>query len=1470
MQPVDLKRPRVLIPLVLFLVLAILAAVIFHPGFQKKMLLDQVGPLVDSLEIGDVHFTPWSLDLTNLSVDYEGGRFQVARGGIRFCLSSLLLLDLNIKQLVLDGVKIDVANFNPPEAEAEADAMESHPFPGVLASLQHGLGYSLQELAVAAEVVLPEQQSLTARIMGGGIRPGEQGALSLEAQFNTGKGDDHVLANGALTFDQLTRGRFAAIETALDIQAALAALPKTEHVNITLSVTPAPLENAPRVASEDGKEPPYAPERLQLAMQQNDDEGNNRSGLELVGVYDGNGGDFSGNYRVTGNEGLVRPYLKAKAIPPAEAILKGDIEFNIAELTGDMTVVNDLLVSDLRNTAANEKLPELLRLENNFRLSLLPGLQLRVATLSAGVSDEKRNQPLAASLPADLDIPLNNIDAFLHQENTLLEFELPEVPLTWLDVFLPGRDITDGHLTAAFRITTDNQSVIHLKPLKPLIIRGLAIQQENAVLIEDMNLSVLPAAAYGSDGLRITLDKLTVGADQKTLATAALKASLPLGGETPGTVDVRTTADLDVHNLLAFLDIKKSGRQGIPRSFSVDIQTAARQRNDSIVISKLDANLSKDDKTRLLNLTLSQPLVLRTRGGGNPFANTEGTLAQLNISDIRLEWFSAFVPDTTLQGILHRADFTLAMDAEGIATIAAGEPFRLDNVTVTGSNGPVLQNVSLSLKPEIRVGPSETQIAYQDLSVTGEQASLAAGSGTITLPNAPGGSRLFDGHITIDAQALARQPVVAKALEAQVVSPVRLEADYRLAQGASSIDINRLGVNVFYADTEPRLSLKADSNVRVRTRLARNQSELGRARGELTLTVARMTPDPFSEILAANGLAFTEANGKAVLTSDGDSLKIDSLEPLTITGIALKGKDGALLHPFTLSLGAGVTLQGDTLEAKLDPFSLAFGRDKGASTLDATVDMVLDGSGKTPRVQTLNANLAATLPSLLDQPSLLPDHRLTAGRLDSTTHIDPDGKLTSTTLIQGLQGPDDLPLERLELKLDGRLDADGSFAVTAPLTTVGKSGSSDLVLKAAHTNRDGPSDELTGSITSRLFYLNDILNTLNAIAGRRHARTADKTDSDETDTQATARAEEAAAREQLPDARAFWDNIPFNRHITYDIGQLFYTDYLVIHNIRGRGEFTPDRFALEDVVAHFHDSQIRLNSVMTFTSGEAPYDLKLKAGVEQFDLAKFFRELVPDAKPRAEGLFDVHVNASGRTPNMAQYRNNLYFDMNLQSQDGVFRLLNPNSPLLTGVTGIAGFFGEGFSYVPTGLFGLGAVSRLVKYIKEIEYDKINIELARGETRDVQIRRYVVQNTELLMTASGGIEYQEGVDILQSPLSMDARLDFRGQGAAIMYDLNLLQSEKNDYGYWKGPEVKFWGTPATSQSNLDEIISKAGQAAILGAITRPISGLIGNIKHRWMRDSSPIEYDGKTDRYEGSLEISPPETAAPRESETVPE
>ena len=627
-----LKRPRFYLPAGLVLLLAVASAVVFNPDFQKKMLLEHVGPLVDSLQIGYVHLTPWSVELKDVAAEYQGGHFSVGAGTLRYCLSSLLLLNLNIKTLALKDVSIDLENFNPP---ASAESPGSGPFPGVLASLQHGLAYTLQELLIDATVRLPEKRALIARISGGGIKPKSNGVIMLALRFNTGHQDDHIQVDGRLGLDQLTRGRFAAIETALAVQAALETLPETERVNLELSITPAPPAASPEEATADVEGPRYLPETLRLTLRVPDSEGSNRSAVDLEGTYDGNSGGIEGGYRVTANERLVQPYLKGTVIPPAGEVLTGAYRFNSADLTGDMTVTSDLLVKDIREVHASESLPETLKLRNNFRVSLLPDSQLRVETLDTALSDDAGNQPLESKLQGDLHIPMRDLSAFLHQENTLLELTLPGVPLVWFNILLPGYDITDGTLKAAFVVTTDASASIHLKPVRPLQVTGLTVKQQDKPLIEKLNLSVLPGVTYGNDILDVSLKKLVVDAGDGPLATADFKASLPLAGKQPADTTAQVEADVDVHGLLDMLGARPEGRTTLPRHLRLATRTAVRQQPGVMRVSTLDASLSLENETRLLQLQLLQPLVLEATQSGRKLGNTAGDLATLTVSDKR-------------------------------------------------------------------------------------------------------------------------------------------------------------------------------------------------------------------------------------------------------------------------------------------------------------------------------------------------------------------------------------------------------------------------------------------------------------------------------------------------------------------------------------------------------------------------------------------------------------------------------------------------------------------------------------------------------------------------------------------------------------------------------------------------------------------------------------------------------------------
>lgn len=1435
-----LKRRSFYIPFGIAVVLGILSVIVFNPDFQKSQLLKRLGPAVDSLEIGRVHITPWSTEFDDVSVGYEGGEFHVDAGRIRYGLGSLIFRKINVKLLSLQGVRADLTSFNPPEKAdvPDADAAPAAPFAGLLATLETGFGYVLGEIEVDADARLPAGQLLTAVLSGGNIRPETTGKLGFDLRLQTGSGDDHVDLDGSVLFDQLTRGRFNVIEATLVMQAALASLPQAERVAVNLGVSPAGGDAAGPADAKSRGQASYVPESIAMSVNLNDSEGASRATLELLGIYDGNGGEFRGDYRLAANEQLVQPYAADQVIAPANETLSGEIAFNLASLTGDMTVNSELLVTELQTTYGSDQLPERLQMQSDFRVSVLADGHLRIDKLETAVGTGEL-PAMTSNLAGDQTIALDDVGAFLRQDNTLLSFELPGIPLVWLNFLLPGYEVADGALTGAFVVTTDTAGSIYLKPQRPLTVAGLKVSKAGQPLFDSLNIELSPVLSYTGESLRLALEQLEIRSDQGVIATADTTLDVPLSGAQDGRLDVDARAQIHLRDLTRILEASPAGRPTLPETLDLTFKASVMRQDSRTQLERLDADLLASGGNRLVRLALLQPITFEETPQGSRVANSAGELATFNVSDIDLGWFSAFVPGGSLAGMLRRADFTLAVNESGTVAITPDRPFRAEAVTMATASAPLLDNIGVRVSPVIRIGTDRIDLSYQDLELAGDGVVIASGSGTVRLGRADG-TLVTEGRVDADLMSLARQPLVASLLGAELNAPVRFEADYRLAQDADGIDISRLAANVFYDDAEPKIAVLATSRIRVRTRLAAEAPAAGQARGELALTIRELTAQPFADILAARGLSFSTANGQVVLSSDGNTMRVATEGPLEISGIAVRGAEGSLVEPFSVALDVDVDVQGKMLTATLDPFSASFANTESKTAVLGKASIELDGAAETVRVSSLVGEVAVWLPAILGQPALMPGNKLTDGNLRADLDLAADGRVASTVVVDGLKAGVQLPLESINATLGGTLNTDGSFALTTPVTVTGKSGTSAVDIQATRGGLEDSSRGLAISASGAVLYLNDILNTLHAIAGQQPVA------SPGGDADAPV-ADEVIADNRQPDLQPFWSQTGEGLAVNVDVQQLFYTDYFVLDGLTVRTRISPQRVALENLRANFHDSPMAFDGTLDFAPGPAPYDLKLTGRVDQLDLATFYRELAPDSKPRAEGLFDFRIDAFGQSPNMPQFRNELFFDMSANSRDGVFRLLDPDSAIVASSTGFTGALGEVVSYVPTGLFGLGAVPRLVRYIKEIQYDRVRVELIRGESRDVQVRQFVVQSDEVLMTGSGGIEYQEGTDILQSPLALEARLDMRGEGAAIMYDMDLLGSEMNRWNYWEGPEIRFWGTPAIMQSNLSDVISQAGKGMVFGGVSRPVSGLIGNARHRWSSEKEPpLEYDGSPD------------------------
>ncbi|MGH8658033.1 MAG: hypothetical protein ACREV4_06050 [Gammaproteobacteria bacterium] len=1405
-----LKRPRCFIPLSLFLILIVALGILFHPSIQKKFLLAQLTPLTEGLHIAHVHLTPWSLTLEDAHVRYRGGDFRLKSALVRFCLGALLRKTISLDQVSVDQLSVDLTHFKPDETP-KSDT----PFSGVLASLNTGLRIAIPELSVNGRMTRKPGETIRAKI-NGGLQTEAVGGLNLALSLH--RQGQQLGVDGVLYLKQSARGGFEAIATDLRarVKAKALPLPLEEKARIAVSVKEGILSNTARSGEQA-----ISPEVIRLGIYLDPEKP--RSVLGFSGVYDGNVGLLRGAYRISANQALVRPYLKGQPVPNMIDKLTGQMRLDITKLIGDVTLNNDLTLTNLRKFSGEPSMPQTLSVLSELSLTLEADA-LRLSRFDTQLMDDGGKRYLSTTLPSAVRLGLEDPMRFLETNKPLFLLRLEGIPASWAAPLIPGYTISDGRLQGVFKLVAAKANTLRVVPMKALTLKGARVSQGEQPIAEQLGLTMRPQFSYKKSALEIAIEDFVVEEGTSRLASTTLKARIPNAGKGDPEVHVDAKAEVDL-NQLATLPTLREGSEKLPSELSFAFQGKVAKSTRTIQIQELTGGLSQGAGKRFFTIDLARPISVPLKQEKGKLKNPQGTLATVSIDKLDLAWLSPFVPDAELSGKITRAEFELNSDGKDQFVLTPRIPLEITGLSVTSEREALFESLAVKLSPTLTYSPERLQIDYRKLGISANNKPLIAASGTLSLPSSQPASVKTSGDTEIDLQALAGQPLVQRLLGAPITGSARINADYRLVQANRALDIERLAVKLSQEDSPiPAIEVQSNGKIRVPTALRPGEPLARGTRGGINLVVRNWKPTPFEQVLRERNISFTQASGNATLASDGRALSLDTKEPFVIQDLQVRNEKGDLLHPLTLGFKGTLSISDRDLRAKVDDVTIDFLEQNPGKALRANVAFELNREEE--RFKQLSAKLFAWLPEWLDQPAMYPGHSLVDGALESAFEIDPFGKIKWNTGIRDLKGREKLPLQAITLTGNGVLMRDGGFSLRAPLTTEGKSGKSDAVITANYSTQSEPGLLQLG-ISGRQFYLNDILATFDKIRTKPAAAKEQK-----KPKEAPPEAEEAVLS-QTPDARAFWDRLPYPSQLELKLNQLFYTDYLVLHGIRGGFDLTASRLGVRNFSAYFHESPITVDGGVDFKALDIkPYDLKLDGAIKEFDLNKFFTELIPKSKPRVEGLFGVTFDLAAQSPNLDQFRNHLDLDIKLSSRDGVFRPLPPDNVFLTGATPVLGVIGEGLSFVPTIGLGAGVVPRLVSYIKEIDYDTIDIHITGGGPKGLTIEQFLVNSPNILITAEGGIEYRAGVDVLNRPLSLSAEMNMRGRGAAILHTLDLLKPEQDRFGYWKGPEFRIWGTPRKPKSNFNEIIQKAGKETLTGGIRRPFSGIIGNFRYRW--------------------------------------
>ncbi len=1416
------------------LVLCGAVAVALDADVQARWVLPRIAPLVERVSVDRLRLTPWSLQLRGLELEWRGLRAAVAEADIGFNPFGLLTDTVVVSELRIAGASLDLDAFEPGPPSAA-------PFPGLLHVLEAGYGIALHDVDVVVDVRLAAGLDVKATLRGDGVRPHVSGGL--DYSFVVNAGPQVLSADGRLTLDQLSHGRFRRVRTDDVLTLGLTGLPAPERLATSIEIAPAPGRGRARYLARVGRGAAPPPEAVALRLQSLDASAAPRATLDFSGLYRGADGSLRGRYVLDAVDALLAPYVAS--LPAFESSAQG--VFGLQTQTGavDLTLDAATTLRHLERVLGhNPALPPRLGLHSAATLAL-QGQTLAVTRLEHRLTDTDESPLVEAAVQAPLVVDLNRPGALLDTGRAFAQLGVTGLPLPWLNGLLGAQKLDGGRLDAAFELASDDEARLVLLPLAPTRLSSVAVSGADGVLAPRLEFSALPELRFDGHRLRAGLDDIALGDGAQSLMSGKMRVLAPAAPtvDEPVRLAFDLQADVDAIRALPPLAIRRK-EYPLPAALKLHAKGDVDLLGERITVARLEARAAQKGRPELARVTARQAFALPA--AGEAFRNPRGELLQLSLRGFDLAWISAFVAGVELRGTLANADLLLTAPGKDRLAVTATAPLRVDGLALSVDGEAMLGELDVVGTPIVDYSPSRLALDLRQLLVSRRSNALVRGELAAELPLAQGPAAPLRsaGQLELDLRGLAAQPALRRALHRK---PPDLDLDarvgYALTRSGNLFSFERLSARLD-AGRRAKLWLSASSGLQIRSTLGRDERLARHVVGGVALEIRDLSSAVIERFVPIEGVDFAEINADLRLTSDGRVLRADSAAPLRLEQVRVSDGARALLRPFELRTDAAFTIEDRVLNLDLADLALEFD-DAAAPALSGRLAASLE-PGRTVPLRRLSTAFAAALPQWLSQPSVMPGHRLKAGTLSAEIDVQQDGSIAARGLLDGLAANAPLAISRIELPVSGAMAADGrGFAFSAPLVAQGRSGVSNAAVAADYAPDPGEKGLLKLRVESALFYLNDLLATVGALSPGRPASAAAATSAASSTPPAG-----SAVPDRRPDERAAWNVLPYGTDLEYAFDTLFYTDYLAFKDVRGKLGVRARKLSLSEVSARFHDSPLALDGAVLFRPEQVePYALDVRGNVKDFDLNQFFKELLPGERPRIKGLFSVRLAATGEMPNLGQLRNETLFDVRMRSRKGVFRPLPPSSTLLVGTSDVLGLVGEGLSYVPTGGFGAGTLARLVNYISRIQYDIVDIHVRRPESRDVEIARFLVQSRTISLTAKGGIRRVQDTDILDSPLELQANLDMSGRGAAILYSMGLLRDEQDGNGYWRGPEFRIWGTPAAAESNLDELLRQASDGTVKGGVTRPLSGLIGNLKYRWFGKrprEATVDEDGAED------------------------
>lgn len=609
---------------------------------------------------------------------------------------------VQLDRLIVKGITIDATKVATSRSQQAAGAPIAAP--GALARVQLPYTVQIGDVQIAGRAALPGgpgRTPLTAdfQLTGGGIAPGNEGALLLKAHVVDAT---PAAAVTALRVD----GRLTVRETAAR---------SFDRASLTLALDAEgpQFSNGHQLKLVAGMESTGGKEDLTLALD-TQQAGRTANVLKIAATLPTNAPEGRGTWELHATTAQIEPFFLGRALPKFDASGAGNFSFNAqaraaalqGQLSGNLAAL-EAIEPSLRAIGA-------VRLQSEFDVAV-DRASARLNRLQLKVDGEQPVLAIETVQPLTLNLQQHAMQIAAAGTGPVARVAVQQLPLAWVRPFVAAADVSGGSLRGEWLLEGQGDKV-ELRSTAPLQIDSLTVVQGGRRVLDRAELSLQSRATLTPTSVRAFADNLVLRTPAGDLVQGDAQVELPEANAEKIVVRGKFTANLP-RLLEPVLPLGHVQLKGDIDATLTPVLVELRSFHGELADAKGRALLgAASQQASAFDL---QTMQLKTAAAG------ETAVARLTIGTVDFAALPLVQAIAPLRGTLQAATFNLTVN-DGRVFLKPAAPLRFQDVSVLGeTRQPTLDRITIETSPTLeyasfgdwKLASGETNVANADKTV---------------------------------------------------------------------------------------------------------------------------------------------------------------------------------------------------------------------------------------------------------------------------------------------------------------------------------------------------------------------------------------------------------------------------------------------------------------------------------------------------------------------------------------------------------------------------------------------------------------------------------------------------------------------------------------------------------------------------------------------------------------------------------